>query len=432
VAVRSGGFETLAALAPQPPPDWSALLDRREQALPPRVTDVQTTDAGDPATIAADLAQHFTDRHGEPPLGVFAAPGRVNLIGEHVDYNGGLCLPMALPHATYAAVRRRDDDTVTVASRQQDEPFAGTLDNLGPGRATGWAAYAAGVLWALREDGWQLPGMDLVVDGWVPLGAGLSSSAALECAVALCAAAIADADLDDELRAALVRASMRAETEVAGAPTGGMDQTVALFAQAESALLIDCRDWSTRQVPWDPAAADLSLLVVDTRASHALTDGGYEARRRDCETAARQLGVALLRDVGDQEAALGSLDDERVRKRVRHVFSEIDRVEQAVQVLEAADFERLGALFTASHVSLRGDYEVSCEELDVVVDTALAHGALGARMTGGGFGGSAIALVRRGSAEEVAAAVSREYADRGWPSPGLLTADPSAGAHRVL
>ena len=392
---------------------------------------METLEPGDPAALTDAVADAFTGLHGRPPLGVFAAPGRVNLIGEHVDYNGGLCLPMALPHATYAAVAPRDDGTVTVTSHQQDDAFSASLDALGPGQATGWAAYAAGVLWALQEDGWELPGMDVVVDSRVPLGAGLSSSAAIECAVAIGAAEIAGATLDDDLRSALVRACMRAESEVAGAPTGGMDQTIALFGRAECALLLDCRDWSTSQIGWDPASADLTLLVVDTRASHSLSDGGYESRRRDCETAARTLGVELLRDVEDHDEALGGLDDERIRRRARHVFTEIDRVRDAVRQLEAGDFKGLGASFTASHESLRDDYEVSADELDVVVDTALENGALGARMTGGGFGGSAIALLPTDSVDPVAAAVASAFEERGWQPPGLLTATPSPGARRT-
>jgi galactokinase len=392
---------------------------------------METLEPGDPAALTDAVADAFTDLHGRPPLGVFAAPGRVNLIGEHVDYNGGLCLPMALPHATYAAVAPRDDGTVTVTSHQQDDAFSASLDALGPGQATGWAAYAAGVLWALQEDGWELPGMDVVVDSRVPLGAGLSSSAAIECAVAIGAAEIAGATLDDDLRSALVRACMRAESEVAGAPTGGMDQTIALFGRADCALLLDCRDWSTSQIGWDPASADLTLLVVDTRASHSLSDGGYESRRRDCETAARTLGVELLRDVEDHDEALGGLDDERIRRRARHVFTEIDRVRDAVRQLEAGDFKGLGASFTASHESLRDDYEVSADELDVVVDTALENGALGARMTGGGFGGSAIALLPTDSVDPVAAAVASAFEERGWQPPGLLTATPSPGARRT-
>jgi galactokinase len=397
---------------------------------------VDTVDPGDPDTLADQASSWFAELHGRPPTGVFAAPGRVNLIGEHVDYNGGLCLPMALPHATYAAVGGREDDTVTVSSRQQsDDPFTGRVDDLGPGSVSGWAAYAAGVLWALREDGWQLPGMDVVVESRVPVGAGLSSSAAIECSVALGAVELAgvrtDDGIDDDVRSRLVRACMRAESEVAGAPTGGMDQTIALYGEAEAALLLDCRDWSTRQVHWDPASAGLSLLVVDTRASHSLSDGGYESRRADCETAAARLGVDLLRDVVDQQDALASLTDDRIRRRVRHVFTEIDRVVTAVDLLEADDFEGLGRTMTASHVSLRDDYEVSVPELDVVVDTALARGALGARMTGGGFGGSAIALLPTTAVQDVGRAIEAAYDERGWPAPGFLTALPSAGARRL-
>jgi galactokinase len=392
---------------------------------------VQTLEPGDPAAVADEVATRFEQLHGRRPEGVFAAPGRVNLIGEHVDYNGGLCLPMALPHATYAAVGRRDDDTVTVTSSQQEEPFHGVLDRLGPGETTGWAAYSAGVVWALQQSGWTVPGMDVVVDSRVPLGAGLSSSAAIECAVALGITGLVDVPDGDDLRTALVRVCMRAEAEVAGAPTGGMDQTVALFARADAALLLDCRDWSTEQVRWDPAAAGLALLVVDTRASHALSDGGYEERRRDCEAAAEQLGVKLLRDVTDPERALAALTEERLRHRARHVFTEIARVEEAVSLIRTDDFEGLGSAMTASHASLRDDYEVSCPELDVVVDVSLAHDALGARMTGGGFGGSAIALLPATEVSRVGGSIEAAYRARGWRPPGFLTAVPSSGARRV-
>jgi galactokinase len=270
-----------------------------------------------------------------------------------------------------------------------------------------------------------------MVDSRVPVGSGLSSSAALECSVALGLCAVVGKDADDEVRRALVTACMRAETEVAGAPTGGMDQTVSLFAQPKHALLLDCRDWSTRQVPWDPNEADVELLVVDTRSSHTLSDGGYESRRRDCERAAESLGVASLREVDDPEAALSALSDERVRRRARHVFSELARVHESVDQIGAEDFAGLGRTFCASHASMRDDFEISTAELDAVVDTAVEHGALGARMTGGGFGGSAIALVPREQGEAVRAAIGAAFDRQGWGSPGFLSADPSAGADRI-
>ena len=380
----------------------------------------ERVEPGDPGGIATALAARL-----DGTLGVFAAPGRVNLIGEHTDYNAGLCLPIALPHATYTALRRRDDDVLTVASAQQADAFEARLGDVSPGSVAGWAAYVAGVAWALREAGHRLPGMDLVVDGRVPLGSGLSSSAALICSAALAMCAAADVIPD---RQALVRATMRAESEVAGAPTGGLDQTAALLAEAGHALLIDFRDHTTRPVPWRPDDAGLDLLVVDTRASHSHSSGGYGSRREECEAAARALGLTSLREADEDD--LPRLDDV-LRRRARHVVTEVGRVAETVDALAADDWTRVGALFTASHTSMRDDFEISCSELDVVVDTALRHGAVGARMTGGGFGGSAIALVPTDRAADVADRVAGAFADRRWPAPGVLPAPASAGARRV-
>ena len=381
----------------------------------------ERVDPGDPQRIAAALAGRLDD-----PLGVFAAPGRVNLIGEHTDYNAGLCLPIALPHATYAAVARRSDDRLTVTSLQQDEVLDVRLGDIAPGEVTGWAAYVAGVAWALREDGAELPGMDLVVDGRVPLGSGLSSSAALTCSVVLgmCAAGGIEPGRDR-----LVAATMRAESEVAGAPTGGLDQTVSLLGEVGHALLIDFRDHHTRQVGWRPERAGLELLVVDTRAVHSHSDGGYGERRADCEAAAAELGLESLRDA--EEADLERLADERLRRRARHVLTETGRVTEVVAALEAGDWPRVGALFTESHASMRDDFEISSPELDAVVDTALGHGALGGRMTGGGFGGSAIALVPADRVESVAVRIAERFAQAGWAAPGVLPAPASPGARRV-
>jgi galactokinase len=379
---------------------------------------IERVQPGEPDEIAAALRAELPDA-----VGVFAAPGRVNLIGEHTDYNEGLCLPIALPHATYVAVAPRDDRRITVRSRQQDEAFESDLADLSPDTIAGWAAYAAGVAWALREDGIELPGVDLLVDGRVPLGAGLSSSAALECstALALCAAAGISVERDR-----LVRACMRAESEVAGAPTGGMDQSVSLYAERGHALLLDFRNGDRRQVPWDPPGH--TLLVVDTRASHELTDGGYASRRADCEEAAQRLGLDSLREATEQD--LDRLEG-RIRARARHIVTEITRVDATVAAITQGDWARVGELFDRSHASMRDDFEISVPELDQVVETARAHGALGARMTGGGFGGSAIALLPEDSVEEAADAIAGAFAERGWDAPAVLTAPASPGAAAV-
>ncbi len=331
------------------------------------------------------------------------APGRVNLIGEHTDYNAGLALPFALDRSTTATITVRDDDGVHITSRQIDEPWEGSLGDLGT--ASGWAAYAAGVLWALRGDGWEVPGLDVEVDSTVPLGAGLSSSAALEVSVAVAVASLLGRDLTTALRRHLVDVCVRAETEVAGAPTGGLDQMASLLCRQDHALLIDFSDGSTRDVPLPLADAGLELLVIDTRVHHSHADGGYADRRAESER-------------GDP-------------RRLRHVSTENTRVRDAVTALEQGAWEELGRLMTASHVSLRDDYEVSAVELDTAVEAANAAGALGARMTGGGFGGSAIALIKSGAAHAVQAAVGAAFSRAEHRTPEFLLAAPSAPAAPV-
>jgi galactokinase len=407
-------------------------------------------DAARAATVER-VTGAFAATYGGTPAGVWSAPGRVNVIGEHVDYNGGLCLPFALPHRTYVALSPRDDDRLTVTSAQvtdadssQGRPrWEGRLGDVAPGTVDGWAAYVVGVPWALRESGRDVPGMDAVVDGLVPLGAGLSSSAALECAVAIALDDVAALGLggSDEGRAALAAACMRAENDIAGAPTGGMDQAASLRAREGSALLLDCRDFSIRHVPFDLAAAGLELLVIDTRAHHALTDGQYGSRREACERAAALLGVRWLREVApaDLDAALERLRDgvddpeeaDEMARRVRHVVTEIDRVRQTAELVDAGDLAGVGPLLDASHASLRDDYEVSCLELDVACEAAVGAGALGARMTGGGFGGSAIALVDSAQTATVAAAVAAAFAAKDLAAPAFLRAVPSAPAGRA-
>ncbi|WP_426592913.1 galactokinase [Cellulomonas sp. McL0617] len=380
----------------------------------------------------------FEARFGDGPAdGTWSAPGRVNLIGEHTDYNGGLCLPIALPHRTYVALRRRDDDLVRLVSAQEPAgPREVRLADVAPGAVDGWAGYVVGVAWAMRAAGLPVGGFDVAVDSCVPYGAGLSSSAALEASAAVALDSVFGLGLagsgDDEGRARLAAMCVRAENEIAGAPTGGMDQAASLRARAGHALLLDCLDGSVRHVPFDLAAHDLALLVVDTRAEHALVDGQYAARRASCEAAAARLGVATLREITVDprglEWALDKLDDEVQVRRVRHVVTEIDRVTWFVALLDAGEVDSVGPLMNASHASLRDDYEVSCRELDLVVSTALAAGALGARMTGGGFGGSAIALVRADAVDEVAKAVADAFADADLRAPAFLVATAQAPA----
>ena len=361
------------------------------------------------------------------PDTVGSAPGRVNLIGEHTDYNAGLCLPLVLPHRTYVALRVRDDDIVRLISAQEpDTPWQGKLGAVGPGTVDGWAGYAVGVAWALREAGQPLGGFDAAIDSCVPVGAGLSSSAALEAAMALALDGAFGLNLSGSEvgGSALVAACIRAENEIAGAPTGGMDQVAALRSKPGHALLLDFRSGARRDVPFDPAGAGLALIVIDTRARHSLGDGQYGERRAACARAAELLGVASLREVTDLDAAVAALPDDTLRRRVRHVVTEMARVEAAVAALDRADFAALGSLFDASHASLRDDYQVSCEELDLAVAAAREAGALGARMTGGGFGGSAIALVRAAEVDRVIAAVGAAFDDGGFRAPMFLDATP--------
>lgn len=383
-------------------------------------------DPGTPRGLADALRAAFEVTYGGPATAMARAPGRVNLMGEHTDYNAGLCLPVALPHSTYAAVATRADDQVRIASRQEPDPWRGRLSNIGPGQVTGWASYAAGVIWALREAGHDVPGLDVFVDGTVPLGAGLSSSAALECSVAVAVTGVLELSLDDALRRELVNACVRAESEVAGAPTGGMDQTVAMFARAGTALLIDFDEDSIRPVELGLAGAGLALLVTDTRVSHALVDGVYAARRSDCEAAASALGVPSLRRAG--QAQVNSLKDDRFRRRARHVITEIARVEATISAFEGKDWAALGPLFAQSHASMRDDFEISCPELDLAVAAALEAGAIAARMTGGGFGGSSVAIVPGERVEGFVRAIDAAFDAAGFWPPAHLRAEPSAAA----
>ncbi len=373
----------------------------------------------------------FRAAFGREPDGRWAAPGRVNLIGEHVDYAAGLCLPLALPQRTVVAAARRDDGRVRLRSTTERAGWDGPLDAIGPGTPSGWAGYAAGVLWALRAAGHPVCGLDLLVGDTVPPGAGLASSAALECAVAVAVDELAGLGLagTDAGRAALAAACRRAENDVVGAPTGGMDQAAALRCTARHALLLDCLDWSAQQVPFDLTADGLTLLVIDTRVRHRLVDGQYGRRRDAVERAAAALGVATLRETSPDD--LAALDDPLQRRRACHVVSEIARVREVAGLLRQRRVREIGPVLDASHASLRDDYEVSCAELDTAVTAARHAGALGARMTGGGFGGSALALVASDATDRIGDAVRAAFERAGHREPSFLVAVPSPGAGRL-
>ncbi len=377
-----------------------------------------------------ELAATFRNTFGAAPDGVWQAPGRVNLIGEHTDYNEGFVLPFAIDRTARVAVRLRPDSTVRLLSTFGNQGLttadAGALDRA---TARGWTKYPLGVLWALQQRGLPVTGLDVLLDSDVPRGAGLSSSHAIECAVITALNELTGAGLGVQ---DMVLATQRAENDFVGAPTGIMDQSASLRGAAGHAVFLDCRDQGIRLVPFDAAGAGLEMLVIDTKVSHSHAGGGYAARRASCELGAEVLGVASLRDVGvaDLAEAGGLLDDETFR-RVRHVVTENDRVLQAVALLGGAGPRAIGPLLDASHASMRDDFEISCAELDLAVEAARSAGALGARMTGGGFGGSAIALTPAGAVRGVRAAVERAFAQAGYTAPDIFSVRPAAGAMRL-
>jgi galactokinase len=367
------------------------------------------------------VADAFREAYGTNPEGVWHAPGRVNLIGEHTDYNDGFVLPFAVPWGVTAAAGRRDDGVIRIVSLQATgEPRV--LSALG--EAQGWERYPAGVFWALGVT----RGADIVIDGDVPKGAGLSSSAALELAVAL---ALNDLYALGHAPMELAKLSQKAENDFVGMPCGIMDQAASALSKEGHALFLDCRSLATRNIPLDLAAYGLTLLIINTGVHHELADGQYARRRQDCEDAAKLLGVPALRDVTDLAAALAQLSGD-LRKRVQHVVTENHRVEAVIGLLRAGALPEIGAILNASHLSLRDQYEVSSPELDVAVEAAIRGGARGARMTGGGFGGSAIALVAPERAQTVRDQVGAAYAAEGWAAPSFLTATPAAGARRIV
>ena len=378
------------------------------------------------------VRQEYRDAYGDEPVGVWSSPGRVNLIGEHTDYNDGFVLPFGIDRRTFAAVGVRGDDRIRVGSTFTDEIAEISLGELAPDAVTGWAGYPLGVVWALGQLGHvdlaAVPGVDIMIESDVPVGAGLSSSAAIESAVAVA--------LDEVWRLGLTRVDLarvgrKAENDVVGAPTGIMDQMASLLGRDDAAVFIDCRTQEARAIDLGLAEHDLTILVIDTQVEHQHASGGYRERRASCEAGAATLGVASLRDVevSDLDRARELLDDVTFR-RVRHVVTENQRVLDTVAALASDGPRAIGGLLDASHASMRDDFEISVPELDLAVEAAQASGAIGARMTGGGFGGSAIALVPRELVSHVRSAVDGAFAEHGYGQPVTFTVTPSVGARR--
>lgn len=362
------------------------------------------------------------------------APGRVNLIGEHTDYNDGFVLPFAIDPSCVATVSSAEGTRVQVRSVQRAADATFAADRLRPGLdSTGvsWAGYAVGPVWALRQRGHDIGGLDIEVDSGVPVGSGLSSSAALVCSVTAAIADLHNLDLSDDEMLAVTRS---VENDFVGAPTGGMDQLAALRCTVGHALFCDMRALVTEQVPLPLATAGMTILVLDSRAEHRHSDGEYGRRRQGCERAAALLGVPALRDVpvDELDAALGRLPEDELRRYTRHVVTENERVLRTAELLRSGAVDEIGPLLTASHASMRDDYRITIPEIDIAVAGLMQSGALGARMTGGGFGGCVIALIAPAHVEAAVAAVRREYARQGFREPGAFTVvRPAGGAHRL-
>ncbi|WP_344229694.1 galactokinase [Microbacterium binotii] len=389
----------------------------------------------DAAAAARDL---FVELTGSAPVGHWSAPGRVNLIGEHTDYNDGFVLPFAIEHRTHVQLGLREDGRIRVVSTFDPVPVEVALDQLdalfpeGRDDVPEWSTYPLGVAWALLaasgRDAASVTGVDIAIASDVPVGAGLSSSAAIEGATASALNDVWELGLD---RVALAKVGRVAENEAVGAPTGIMDQMASMLGERDAAIFLDCRTLDTTVVDLGFAAAGLELLVMDTNVKHSHSTGGYRERRASCELGASVMGVPALRDVRveDLEEARTKTDDVTFR-RMRHVVTEDQRVLDTVRTLGEQGPRAIGELLLASHASMRDDFEISVPELDTAVEAAMAAGAIGARMTGGGFGGAAIALVDVDRIDAVSDAVRRAFADAGFAAPTIFTVTPSAGAHR--
>lgn len=374
--------------------------------------------------LISSLHKKSWDKHAEK---IFSAPGRVNLIGEHTDYNGGLVLPVAISERTWLGVSSRDDMVVRVTSDVSDQVWEWDLQATTP-TGLDWALYPLGVAWLLHQAYGLSHGFDISVTSTVPIGAGLSSSAALEAATALALASYIDTDISD-LDMALI--CQRAENTIVGAPTGLMDQVASIFSRENHATLIDFSTMAISHHPLDLGAKGLTLAVIDTQVKHSHATGGYRTRRDECSRALEILRSPTLSDVTlDQLDAASSDLGPVLTSRVRHIVTENARVRETITHLDNGDLDALGDLFQASHESLRVDYEISCAELDAAVDESVRAGAVAARMTGGGFGGSALAIVPQETLPTLATHVSERFEREGFHPPHIFATSISAGARQ--
>ena len=375
--------------------------------------------------MQAEARAGFQRVFGYEPIGVWSAPGRANLIGEHTDYNNGFVFPFGIDRRTYVAIGLREDSVGRVASSISEQVLEYEISNNKP-TGLDWALYPLGVAWVMRE--FAKSGFDAYFVSDVPVGAGLSSSAAIECAIGL---ALNDIWAAGCSRQELALIGQKAENEVVGAPTGIMDQTASMLAIADAAVLIDCKSLETELVSLGLSDKGLVVAVMDTRVSHRHSDGGYRSRRDACEKGARMMNVDSLRELTEKDllAAQQALDDVTFR-RCRHVITENKRVLEAVEALKHGEMSKLGKLLLESHASMRDDFEISIPELDTAVEVAMSIGAVGSRMTGGGFGGAAIAIIEESKLDQLRKACQDEFLAKGFAEPNVFAVIPSEGARR--
>ena len=384
--------------------------------------------------LIESLSASFSARFGRAPTLLVQAPGRVNLIGEHTDYNEGFVFPFAINRHTYAAIALRPNSVARVSSSFSPLVHEADATAIARDEAHDWAAYPFGAAWAIQEMAnslekkFAVTGFDCYIESDVPVGAGLSSSAAIECSLAIALDELWQTKLD--LRT-LARAGQLAENEIVGAPTGIMDQSASLLGQLDHGVFLDCRSLEAEVIELGFAREGLELLIIDTKVSHGLVSSEYSERRESCEAGASALGVSSLRDLTAADLPRAELLlDNLIYRRVRHVVTENERVLETVRRLKAEGPRAIGDLLYASHESMRDDFEISVDELDAAVETALRHGAIGARMTGGGFGGAAIALTPIEKIGEITLSVLAEFENLGFTRPDIFTVSAAPGARR--